>query len=113
MSADDDILIERVRERLQDVVETDPLPSEVVARLAAARRAAVAAIPDKPVYVPSAWLTVGAMAATLLAAVLLRPAIDIDPLLDDDVQLAAENLDLLENLEFAAWMDESDGNDEG
>jgi hypothetical protein len=121
MSADDrmtdEAFVERVRERLHRTVDVQSLPPDVIARLAASRRAAVAAVPERPVYVPPTWLPVGAMAATLVAAVLLRPAMDGDgvtPLLDDDIQLAAaENLDLLENLEFAAWMDESDGSDEG
>ena len=120
MSADrttDEAFIERVREQLDRTVDAQALTPDVLARLGASRRAAVAAVPERPVYVPPAWLPVGAMAATLVAAVLLRPAMDGDgvtPLLDDDIQLAAaENLDLLENLEFAAWMDESDGSDEG
>jgi anti-sigma factor RsiW len=113
----DDAFIDHIRKRLDRTVDAQSLPPDVLARLAASRRTAVAAVPEIPVYVPPAWLPVGAMAATLVAAVLLRPAMDGDgvtPLLDDDTQLAAaENLDLLENLEFAAWMDESDGSDEG
>ena len=117
MSADpglgDEVFIERIRSR----IDAEPFPSDVAARLAAGRRKAVAAVADKGLYVPPAWLPVGALAATLLAVVLLRPAMETDgvtALLEDDVQLAAaEDLDLLENLEFAAWMDASDGSDEG
>src|SRR5262245_5977943 len=113
----DEAFIARVRERLDRTVGVESLTPEVVSRLAAIRRDAVAAVPEAPVYVPTSWLPVGALAATLVAAVLLRPGMDGDgmaPLFDDDIQVAAaENLDLLENLEFAAWMDESDGSDEG
>jgi hypothetical protein len=113
----DEVFIDRVRERVRGVIDAQPLPPDVAARLAAGRRKAVAAVPDKPLYVPAAWLPVSALAATLLAVVLLRPTTDMDgvaPLLEDEAQVAAvENLDLLENLEFAAWMDASDANDEG
>lgn len=117
MSADhrpsDEVLIDRIR----SVVDAEPLPPDVVTRLAAGRRKAVATVANRPLYVPRPWLPVGALAATLVAVVLLRPAIDMEtmtPPLEDDVQLAAAaDLDLLENLEFAAWMDESDDTDEG
>jgi len=109
----DEVFIETIRSK----IDAEVLPPDVVAHLATGRRKAVAAVPDRPLRVPTAWLPVGALAATLLAVVLLRPAMDTDgvtPLLEDGVQLAAaEDLDLLENLEFAAWMDASDGSDEG
>jgi hypothetical protein len=116
MSGDHRLSDEALTDQIRTAIDATPLSPEVVARLAAGRRRAVAAVAKRPLYVPRPWLPVGALAATLLAVVLLRPAMDMDatPLLEDDVQLAAAaDLDLLENLEFAAWMDESDVSDEG
>src|SRR5262245_61588721 len=76
--ATDDAFIAHVRERLDRTVSAEALTPDVVNRLAASRRYAVAAVPDVRVYVPTTWLPVGAMAATLVAAVLLRPGLDGD-----------------------------------
>ena len=101
--------------RVRGVLDAQTLPPELVERLRGARRNAVAAVASKSPRLPTAWLPVGALAATLLAVVLLRPSMNPDAAapLDVDVQLATADLDLLENLEFAAWMDESDGTDAG
>lgn len=102
--------------RVRGVLDAEALTPAIAERLRAVRRGAVAAMSIRPVYVPKRWLPVGALAATLLAVVMLRPSIDPGAtlVLDDEVQLAAAaDIDLLENLEFAAWMVESDGNDEG
>ena len=106
----DEELVEQVR----DVLDAQTLTPELVERLRSARRNAVAEVVSKPSRLPAAWLPV-ALAATLLAVVLLRPSMDpgAAPPLDVDVQLAAADLELLENLEFAAWMVESDGTDAG
>jgi hypothetical protein len=100
--------------RVLDVLDAEPLPDQVIERLATARRRALAeaaAGQAARLPAPGRWLPVGALAATLLAAVLLgrgAPPAPAPPL-EDDVQLAAvENLELLENLDFAAWMVETD-----
>ncbi len=102
-------------ERVRSALDAAGVPDDVVDRLGAARRQAVAIADARAriVPLPSRWLPMGAMAATVLAAVLLRgpPNIPAVPF-DDDLQLAAvDDLDLLENLEFAAWMVESDAGD--
>ena len=91
----------------------EPLPGAVIERLATARRRALAeALARQPARLraPGRWLPVGALAATLLAVVLLQRSAPVPALpLEDEVQLAAvENLELLENLDFAAWMVETD-----
>jgi len=99
--------------RVRDVLDAEPLPGAVVERLATARRRALAeagAGRRARLRAPGRWLPVGALAATLLAVVLLEHSAPVPaPPLEDDVQLAAvENLELLENLDFAAWMVETD-----
>jgi hypothetical protein len=96
--------------QVRDALNATPLSEDVVDRLRVARRAAVAAIEPRRVSLPTRWLPMGAMAATVVAAVLLRGPTNAPALpFDDDQQLAvAQDIDLLENLEFAAWMVESD-----
>jgi hypothetical protein len=90
-------------------LEQDTLPADVVERLAAARRMAVARV-DRPVPVPlNSWIPAGAMAATLLAVGLLVVEFagqDL-PLLVEEVQ-AVQHLELLEDIELFAWMVEQD-----
>ena len=108
----DEVFVEQVR----GVLDAQLLPPDLTVRLRVARRNAVAAVTSTSPRIPTVWLPVGALAAMLLAVVLLRPPPDLDaaPPLDDAMQLAAAaDLDLLENLEFAAWMVESDGSDAG
>jgi hypothetical protein len=100
-------------EAARNTLDAAVLSGDIVERLRAARRAAVDAADAQVIALPSRWLPIGAMAATVLAAVLLRgPQPDSMLPLDDEAQLAAvQDLDLLENLEFVAWMVESDGGD--
>ena len=106
----DDQFVSRVR----DALNAQTLAPELADRLAAARRLAVASV-DAPIpRAPSAWVPVGALASTLLVVGLFSVAIDrsVDhksgpPL--DDVQFAvAQDLDLLDDLEFVAWLDSDD-----
>ncbi len=100
--------------RVRDALNARALAPELVDRLAAARRRAVASV-DAPIpRAPSAWVPVGALASTLLVVGMFSVAIDrnVDrkdapPL--DDVQFAvAQDLDLLDDLEFVAWLDSDD-----
>jgi hypothetical protein len=103
-------------EQIRTALNAQAVTPDVDQRLRAARHNAVTAATPRTIRMPTVWLPVGALAATLFAVVLLRPSLDLDatPPLDDEVQLAAaENLELLENLEFAAWMVESEGPDAG
>jgi hypothetical protein len=106
----DEELVERIRATL----DAQTLTPDVGRRLLEARRSAVAAATTTVPRIPAVWWPVGALAAMVLAVVLVRPTPDAAPPLDDVVQLAAaEDMDLLENLEFAAWMVESDSVDAG
>jgi len=110
----DDRLADQLAARVRAVLDAQSLPTEVAERLATARRRAIAEVSGRDAGLhhvpPRRWVPVGALAATLLAVVMLRQAGEVPALpLDDDVQLAAvENLELLENLEFAAWMIDAD-----
>ena len=89
------------------VLDAGSLAPDLAERLVAARRRAVASV-DVPIpRAPSTWVPVGALATTLLT-VGLTVAIDNGgaPPLDDDVQIATvEDMDLLMDLEFVAWLD--------
>ncbi len=100
----DDEFVSRVR----DALDAQPLAPEIVGRLAAARRRAVASV-DAPIpRAPATWIPVGALASTLLIVGLFSASIDRNsaPPFPDDTQLAvAQDLDLLDDLEFVAWLD--------
>jgi hypothetical protein len=107
MSADDRRGDDEFVGQVRAVLDAQPLALELTDRLTAARRRAVASV-DLPIgRVPAAWIPVGALATTLLT-VGLTVAIDnrAIPPLDDDVQIATvEDMDLLMDLEFVAWLD--------
>jgi len=91
--------------QVRDVLDRSSVSDDVRTRLAAARRRAVASL-DAPVLRPPArWVPVGALATTLLA-VFLSVAVQRPPPLVDEQQLATvEDMDLLIDLEFVAWLD--------
>jgi hypothetical protein len=93
--------------QVRDALDAHALAPELADRLAAARRRAVA-MADVPILrAPSSWVPVGALATTLLT-VALGVAIDnnVAPPLDDEQQIATvEDMDLLLDLEFVAWLD--------
>ena len=94
-------------EQARAVLDAQSLAPDLAERLAAARHRAVASVDVPILRAPSAWVPVGALATTLLT-VGLTVAIGRDgvPPLDDDVQIATvENMDLLMDLEFVAWLD--------
>ncbi len=94
-------------EQARAVLDAQSLAPDLVERLVAARHRAVASVDVPVLRAPSAWVPVGALATTLLT-VGLTVAIGNGgaPPLDDDVQIATvENMDLLMDLEFVAWLD--------
>ena len=103
LSEDEARLARAVTERLRDDVDPD-----VAARLRAARQEAVY-IADRKTGRPLPWLAPagGVVAAAVVATVMLRePALAPMPALDDAEMAAAAELELLEELEMLAWLDE-------
>ena len=106
----DDEFVGRVREAL----DAQRLAPEIADRLAAARRRAVAMTDAPTPHAPSSWVPLGALAATLLT-VAVGVVLDNggNPPLEEVQQLATvEDLDLLMDLEFVAWLD-TDNTDAG
>lgn len=100
--------------QVRGVLNEQTLAPELAGRLAAARHRAIAAI-DPPVpRAPSQWVPAGALATTLLTvAIGFALNNNIAPPLDDEQQFATvEDMDLLMDLEFVAWLD-TDGVDAG
>ena len=106
---DKDPFVVRIKEILDE--ESANLDAETQSQLTQARMNAIARLratqstQQRPAWI--SWVPASAMAAGLLAvgihqnqAQLPLPAIYQDPV----QQLAAENMELLENLEFAAWL---------
>ncbi|MCX7064967.1 MAG: hypothetical protein NT024_10515 [Proteobacteria bacterium] len=107
----DDDFVDQVR----DALDQRGLAPEITQRLAAARHRAIAAIDVPAPRAPTTWVPASALAMTLLVVGLLSVTIDrgIAPPLEDLPQLTAvEDMDLLMNLEFVAWLD-SDNVDAG
>ena len=101
----DDSLPAKARRALDD----QPLSPRVQRRLAQARQRAVRELgAGRPRWVPDArWaLPAGAAAAALVAFALVRdPGTDLAmPALDDDEMAAVMDLELLDDIEFLAWM---------
>ncbi|HET6471519.1 MAG TPA: hypothetical protein VFG38_06730 [Pseudomonadales bacterium] len=98
----DDAFVAQVR----DVLDRVAPPDEVRTRLAAARRRAVASLDRVVPRAPARWVPVGALATTMLAVFLSvavqRPA---PPAIDVQQLAAVEDMDLLMDLEFVAWLD--------
>ena len=121
MSSDQDAkLISLAKQALDE--DVSELGEDIHLRLAAARRAAVAEM-DRPVlFLKGPWLTTApaaagmpatAMAATAMAASLvlavgiwsMRSTVPELPVYGgEDAQLAAQNMDLLSDMEFVAWL---------
>ncbi len=107
---DDPVVTEAVR-ALEETEHN--VPPAALERLAEARRAAVA-VADRPSpgLLQPRYVAAGAMAAVALAVVLLLRPTDVAlPPFDDAELVVAQEAELMEELEFAAWilaMDESD-----
>lgn len=82
----------------------EDLPESVRQRLGEARRAAVTAAdtPNSMSWTP--FLGALASAALFLVLVMPRSATQSLPLLEDTEMAAAQEVELLEELEFVAWM---------
>jgi hypothetical protein len=99
----DDVFVAQARQWL----DRARLADDVRDRLAAARRRAVASV-DSPIpRAPARWVPVGALATTLLAVVIgVAVQRSPNPPVYDEQQLATvEDMDLLMDLEFVAWLD--------
>lgn len=107
MSGDDRRSDDEFVGQVRTALNAQALAPDLTERLATARRRAVASV-DSPIpRAPAAWVPVGALATTLLAVGLVV-AIDSNtaPSLEDDTQIATiEDMDLLMDLEFVAWLD--------
>jgi hypothetical protein len=107
MSGDDRRSDAEFVDQMRVVLDAQTLRPDLVERLGAARRRAVASVEAPIIRAPPSWVPVSALATTLLT-VGLTVAIDngATPPFDDDVQIAAvEDMDLLMDLEFVAWLD--------
>ena len=101
------VFVARVREAL----DRQPLPPGIPQRLVAARRAAVDSVqPARRVpAVPSRWVPVGALASTVLAVGVAMVSMESArlPIVEDErAFVAAQDVELLEDLEFLAWLDD-------
>lgn len=92
---------ERVRVAMREAEEN--VSPDVSHRLAAARRSAVA---QADAQKPWMWAGVGgALTAGLLVALLVAPQADESlPLFAESEMAAAQDVELLEELEFVAWL---------
>lgn len=102
----DNAFAERAKELLD--ASEDSLSPEVRARLAQMRREAVMLAESKaPFSLLESLVPAGALAATLSAVVAfwLFATAPLPSIYEDEAQqLAAEDMELLEDLEFVAWM---------
>ncbi len=83
------------------------LGEDIHLRLAAARRAAVAEMDRPTPRILSPWVPAAAVATTVLTVGLMSFSLSPPELplySGDEAQLAAENLELLSDMEFIAWM---------
>ena len=86
--------------------QEDVVAQAVQARLRTARNQALQATPKAatPWILWPALSAGGACAAILAWAVLIATPVDILPVMDDVEMAAAQEVELLEELEFVAWM---------
>jgi len=95
------------------VLDEAALSPEILARLSAARRLAVAKADARVATprVPPRWIPAGALATTVLAVGIATVAMDARqlPAFDDARALAAaQDVELLDDLEFLAWLPDDD-----
>src|SRR5262245_11486793 len=99
----DDVFVALARDALERV----PVSDDVRGRLAVARRRAVASIGSPVPRAPARWVPVGALATTLLTVgigvAVQRPT--APPVYDEQQLATVEDMDLLIDLEFVAWLD--------
>ena len=103
---------------LQQSLEDDArkIPAEIASRLAAIRHEAVREIPEQRTSWFAHWqlVTAGGVAAVVIVAVLMTIVLGGDedlmriPITPDAEIAAAQELEILEELEFLAWLEEED-----
>ena len=95
----------------KQVLDEQVLDADISERLSMARRAAVAEMDRPSLSLQNRWLQ-GAVAATLVVSVglwSLRTPLPVLPIYNgEDAQMAAENMDLLADMEFVAWLAEEE-----
>jgi hypothetical protein len=99
----DDVFVARAR----DTLDRSGVSDDVRGQLAAARRRAVASLDTSVPRVPARWVPVGALATTLLTVgigVALQRPLPL-PVYDEQQLATVEDMDLLMDLEFVAWLD--------
>lgn len=96
--------------RAREVLDAQPLPDDVAARLRHARRAAVESLDARPrwggarLLAPAGGLAAGA----LVALVFLRGGPVVLPEADERELAAMAEMELLDDMEFVAWLIEND-----
>ena len=98
-------LITQVRTALDASVAD--LDATTLVHLQQARRNALAALPGGLPWVPPRWVPAGAIVATMVIAIGAWQHVVLPPMPagGDPVEaLAAQDVDLLENLDFVAWL---------
>ncbi len=112
---DTNVAFEKRARDLLRAAEQDVSP-EVNQRLGEMRRAAVQELEDRSNrrQTSGIWLPAGASAVVVLAlGIFLYPGNEIVPMIDnlDETQLAAaQDMELLGELEFIAWLEEEESN---
>ncbi len=102
--SDDKAFVDKVRKTLDD--SADALDEITAARLAAARRNALAARPQRAHWLPAAAFSAVA-ASALTVALLLNQGTDLPGVDPEALELIAqsEDLELIEELDFYDWLD--------
>ncbi|VAW75002.1 hypothetical protein MNBD_GAMMA15-2254 [hydrothermal vent metagenome] len=107
--SDDKQFVEKVRKTLDDSAEA--IDDITAARLAAARRNALDARPQRSHWLPAAAFSAVA-ASALTVALLLNQGSDLPGIDADALELAAqpEDMELIEELDFYDWLDSTQAN---
>ena len=109
MNESDEKLAARAKELFDESVEG--LDAQTLSRLNQGRHAALeAAAGSRPEWVRWAPATGIAAAAVVAAVMLQEPGTDVPaaPASDFEILLGEESIDMLEELEFYAWLDAAD-----
>ena len=104
-NVDDDLFVEKTRQALRD--SENELDADVQSRLRQARRQAVASLEERrPVFLrPWVLAPIGSMAAVALAVGLyLGQGGEELSFPGDEAFTVAQDMELLDELEFVAWM---------
>ncbi|MBT8144690.1 MAG: hypothetical protein KJO55_08315 [Gammaproteobacteria bacterium] len=100
---------DKLIEAAKKSVEQQPVPDDIGRRLRLARAAAVDEMQDRPSFGWALPATAAAAVAVIAILVVREPAGEVVlPDLSDDEMSAAMELELLEDMEFLAWMLEQD-----